>query len=91
MLEEYVEDNYHARFDTRSYHRYREMHFTARLDLNCWQTDGRTNELTDEQMEIRTSISHPATSRYDKNDVKKNINEKQYAFYAKTETKSTST
>ena len=34
VLEEYVEDNYYARFDTPSYHHYRETHFNARLDVN---------------------------------------------------------
>ena len=33
MLEVYVEENYYARFDTRSYHHFREMHFNARLNL----------------------------------------------------------
>ena len=31
---EYVEVNYYARFDTHSYHRFRDIHFTARLDVN---------------------------------------------------------
>ena len=30
MLKEYVEDNYCARFDTCSYHRFTEMHLNAR-------------------------------------------------------------
>ena len=38
MLEEYVEDNYYARFDTRSYHCYRETHFNARLDVKSRQS-----------------------------------------------------
>ena len=38
MLEEYVEDNYYARFDTHSYHRYRETHFNARLDVKSKQS-----------------------------------------------------
>ena len=33
MLEKYVEDNYYGRFDTHSYHRHREIHFNARLDV----------------------------------------------------------
>ena len=34
MLKEYVEDHHYARFDTRSYHRFRETHFNARFDKN---------------------------------------------------------
>ena len=34
MLVEYVEDNYYARLDTHSYHRFRETHFNARLNVN---------------------------------------------------------
>ena len=33
VREEYVEDIYYAMFDTRSYHRFRETHFNARLDV----------------------------------------------------------
>ena len=32
--EEYVEDNYYARFDTHSYHHFGEIHFNAKLDVN---------------------------------------------------------
>ena len=32
-----IEDKYYARFDTHSYHRYREMYFNARLDVKSWQ------------------------------------------------------
>ena len=38
MLEEHVEDNYYARFDTRSYHCFRETHFNARLDIQSKQS-----------------------------------------------------
>ena len=34
-------------------------------------TDGRTDGLTDGRTENRTPISHPATSRCDKNEVEK--------------------
>ena len=34
MLEEYVEDNYYARFDICSYHPFREMHCNARFNVN---------------------------------------------------------
>ena len=30
ILEEYVEEDYYARFDTHIYHRYREIQFNAR-------------------------------------------------------------
>ena len=33
MLEQYVEDDYCARFDTHSYHSFTETHFNARLDI----------------------------------------------------------
>ena len=39
MLEEYVEDNYYARFDTRSYHRFRKTHLNARLNVNNARLD----------------------------------------------------
>ena len=42
VLEEYVEDNYYTRFDTRSYHRFRETHFNARLDVKSWQSHWST-------------------------------------------------
>ena len=63
MLEEYVEDNYYARFETHSYHRYREMHFNARLDLNCWH-DGRTNGQKFELL-YRTLLQAGATKTKD--------------------------
>ena len=47
MLEEYVADNYYARFDTHSYHCCRETHF----NINIWQMEGWT--------EIWTPLSHP--------------------------------
>ena len=34
MLEDDVKDNYYAMFDTHSCHRFRKMHFYARLDIN---------------------------------------------------------
>ena len=34
MLEEYVEDNYYAKCDTRSDRRFRETHSNVRLDEN---------------------------------------------------------
>ena len=39
MLEEYVEDNYYARFDTCSYYHFREIHFNARLNINNARLD----------------------------------------------------
>ena len=50
MLEEYIKDNYYARFDTRSYHCFREINLNARLNINIdrWmdrQKDGRKFEL----------------------------------------------
>ena len=33
VLEKDVKDNYYGRFDTHCYHRYRKMHFNARLDV----------------------------------------------------------
>ena len=35
VLEENVKEKYYARFHTHNYHRYRETHFNARLDMNC--------------------------------------------------------
>ena len=46
LLEECVKDNYYARFHPQSYHCCKEMKFIPRLDANCGQTDGRTNERT---------------------------------------------
>ena len=34
MHEEYVKDNYYARFHTHSYHCCIEMHFTSRREVN---------------------------------------------------------
>ena len=34
MHEEYVKDNYYARFHTHSYHCCSEMHFGSRLEVN---------------------------------------------------------
>ena len=34
MVDEYVEDNYYAMFDTHSYHCFREIHFNTRLNVN---------------------------------------------------------
>ena len=34
MHEEYVKDNYYARFQTHSYHCCSEMHFSSRLQVN---------------------------------------------------------
>ena len=31
MLKEYVEDNFNTRFDTHSYHCYREMHYFMQI------------------------------------------------------------
>ena len=52
MLEEYIQANYYARFDTCSYHCFREIHLNARHDVNVdrWmdgQMDGRTDGQTD--------------------------------------------
>ena len=33
VLEEYVKDNYYARFSDPSYHRYRQRHFKILLDI----------------------------------------------------------
>ena len=33
MLVEYVKDNYYARFDDLSYHRYIERHFSVLLNM----------------------------------------------------------
>ena len=63
MLEEYIEDNYFARFDTHSSHCFRKILLNARLDVNV---DGRT--------EIQTPMLHPATSRCDK----KHLHGKRY-------------
>ena len=38
MLEEYVKDNYYARFHYPSYHRYRERHFSILLDVKFYQS-----------------------------------------------------
>ena len=38
MIEEYVKDNYYARFDIRSCHCYWETHFNDRLDFESWQS-----------------------------------------------------
>ena len=46
VLEEYVEDNYYARFNTRSYHLLRETHYNARLDVN------------NARMEVKSQQSH---------------------------------
>ena len=46
LLEECVKDNYYARFHPHSYHCCKEMKFIPRLDANCGQTDGITNERT---------------------------------------------
>ena len=43
MVEENVEDNYYARFDTWSYHSYRETHCNARLDFNHDKVTGAQN------------------------------------------------
>ena len=43
---EYVEDNYYARFDTRSYHPLREIHFNARLDINNTKLDEDQDKVT---------------------------------------------
>ena len=57
MLEEYVKDNYHARFHNICYHRCRESRFNILLEMNHqWQTN-------------EGQKSHPAASRCDKNDV----------------------
>ena len=34
MHEEYVKDNYYARFHTRSYHCCSDMHFSSRHEVN---------------------------------------------------------
>ena len=39
MLEENVEDNYYERFDTHSYHCFREIHINASLDMNNARLD----------------------------------------------------
>ena len=41
MFGKYIEDNYYARFDTRSYHDFREINLNAKLDVNV---DRRTDE-----------------------------------------------
>ena len=33
MLEGYVMNNYYARFETQSFHSYRETYFNARVDV----------------------------------------------------------
>ena len=44
----------------------------SNIDINVdRRTDGRTDGLTDGRTENRTPISHPATSRCDKNSVQK--------------------
>ena len=40
VLEEYVKDNYYARFHT---HSYRELHFNSRLDVNFAKASGARN------------------------------------------------
>ena len=44
MLEEYIKDNYYARFDTCSYHCFREIHLNVGLyvKVDKW-TDGNSN------------------------------------------------
>ena len=44
MFEEYVEDNYYARFDTSSYHRFRETHLNSRLDENNARLDIKSQQ-----------------------------------------------
>ena len=39
ILTPIVEDNYYARFDTSSYHRFKEIHFNARLDVKNARID----------------------------------------------------
>ena len=46
MLEEYVKDNYYARFDTRSYYHFTEMHFNARLNVNNARLDLKSRHLS---------------------------------------------
>ena len=53
MLEECIKDNwYYARFDTRSYHCFKEILLNARFGSKCSQTERWT--------EIRTPMLHPA-------------------------------
>ena len=40
MLEEYVKDNYYARFHAQSYNCCGEMHFSSRLELNFDKVNG---------------------------------------------------
>ena len=44
MLQGYVKDNYYARFDTPSYHHFREIHFNARLDVNNARLDVKSRQ-----------------------------------------------
>ena len=50
MLGECIQDNYYARFDARSHHCFRELHYNARLDVNCSQMDGQIGEQTDRNL-----------------------------------------
>ena len=43
MVEEYVKDNYYARFHAYNYHCYRKIHFSARVNTTrreCLKVDG---------------------------------------------------
>ena len=44
MFEEYVEDNYYARYETRIYDCFRETHFNARLNVNNARLDIKSKQ-----------------------------------------------
>ena len=68
MLEEYIEDNYYARFDTRNHNSFKEIYLNARLYINDdKRTNGRKDERTDKRTEILAPVSHTATNSCDKN------------------------
>ena len=83
MLEEYVEDNYYARFDTRSYHHFRETYLNARLDVN----NTRRRKITTKSLSAK-SRSRAPSYRACLKSMSKKITMQGSSFAAKLNTKS---
>ena len=62
MLEDYVADNYYARFDTRSYHRFRETYVNARQSQ--WSAKSRSKALVHSACLKSTNAAITATKKY---------------------------